>query len=454
MTTRSVVVIGAGIAGLSAAVTLAQAGCAVTLLEANDRVGGRILTVDARGIPVELGAEFVHGKPPELLQLLHDLGLHATEREGVMVHHASGGGLTTEDGESVLGAPPSQDTEAADPFQAMETLRAWADAHPGIDLSFATWCMQQGMPADAVRGASGYVEGFNAADAQEISARSLAMQQAAEDSIEGDTALHVDGGYARLPQRLAERLQHAGGSLRLRAQVTGIEWRNGHVTATLAQGDRIDADAAVITLPLGVLQAGSVTFHPAPGDVLLQAGRMRMGHVCRISLVFKRRWWADLFPNADALQQLSFLIPTTRSASPQHAEFDVFWTGFPSLDPVLTAWSGGPSARAFDSLNEHAIAHLACANLERIFGLPHEAVLNELAGHYRHDWTTDPLSLGAYSWVPVGAADVSAKLAQPIQNTLYFAGEHTDVTGHWGTVHGALRSGQRAAAQVLDAQRS
>ncbi len=454
MTRASVVVVGAGIAGLAAAVTLAEAGVAVTVLEASDRVGGRIRTVDANGIPVELGAEFVHGKPPELLALLQDLGLHATERSGEMLYHSPDGSLATDDGRALLATPaePSAahtSNDAADPLKTMETLCRWVEANPHSLMSFATWCIRQGFSPDIVQTASGYVEGFNAADAEEISVRSLAMQQAAEDSIQGDTALHVDNGYGCLPHAMAERLTRAGGVLRMRSQVTRIEWRPESVTAVLAEGDRIEASASVLTLPLGTLQSGSVTFDPAPGDVLAQSTRMRTGHVCRITLVFKRRWWADLHPTAEALQQLSFLIPTGRRGSPQHAAFDVFWTGFPSLHPVLTAWSGGPSAQAFHSLNDHAVAHIACADLARIFGLPREAVLNDLVSHHHHDWTSDPLSLGAYSWVPVGAVDVSAKLAEPVQNTLFFAGEHTDTSGHWGTVHGALRSGLRAAAQIL-----
>jgi monoamine oxidase len=117
----------------------------------------------------------------------------------------------------------------------------------------------------------------------------------------------------------------------------------------------------------------------------------------------------------------------------------------------LTAWSGGPAADRFKGLDTHAIAHIACGDLARIFGLSEKDVLDELVGHESHDWQRDPLSLGAYSWVPVGAVDASAKMAVPVEGTLFFAGEHTDTTGHWGTVHGALRSGMRAASQVLEA---
>ena len=131
--------------------------------------------------------------------------------------------------------------------------------------------------------------------------------------------------------------------------------------------------------------------------------------------------------------------------------FGVFWTGFPSLDPVLTAWSGGPSTAPFQALDDHRIAHVACRQLAGIFGLPPEGVLDQLQSHHRHDWARDPLARGAYSWVPVGATDAPAAMAQPVDGTLYFAGEHTDLTANWGTVHGAYRSGLRAAGQLLAA---
>ena len=239
----------------------------------------------------------------------------------------------------------------------------------------------------------------------------------------------------------------AGGILRTNALVRSITWSRGSLRAVLSSGEIVHADCAVVTLPLGVLQSDTVHFDPVPDDILKQAARMRMGQVCRINLVFKRRWWAELeHPQHASLQRMGFLLPAERIAG---AHFNVFWTGYPSLDPVLTAWSGGPSSAAFLNLNDHAIAHIACSDLARIFGLTPEQVLNELTSHYSHDWQRDPLFGGAYSWVPVGAVDASARMSEPVADTLFFAGEHTDTTGHWGTVHGALRSGMRAAQQVL-----
>lgn len=433
---KSIAVVGAGVAGLIAAVRLQEAGCAVTLLEASGRVGGRVRTEVVNGMPVELGAEFIHGNPPDLLALLDELGLSQFQLEGSDVSLGSAGDLHADD----VGADES-------PFDVLEQMTSWSEAHPEQDVSFAEFCGMQQLAAEQVTAARGYVEGFNAADAGRISVRSLAIQQRAEDEIEGDAVGHVRGGYQRLPEALAQRLVRAGGMLRLNSRAEVVSWSSGAVALSLTGGETVHANAAVITLPLGVLQAGAVRFHPAPGDILQHAARMAMGHVCRINLVFRRRWWAELaHPESEALQSLSFLL----AEGPQQAgHFRVFWTGFPSLDPVLTAWSGGPAADSFSRMDDHAIAHAACADLAAIFGLQQEQVLDELASHHRHDWTADPLYCGAYSWVPVGGVDASQQMTAPVAGTLFFAGEHTDTTGHWGTVHGALRSGARAAQQLL-----
>ena len=444
---KRVLVVGAGVAGLIAAVRLAEAGCNVTVLEASDRVGGRIHTVMRGNAAVELGAEFVHGRPPEMLALLDELGLETYELNGTNVHYAQDGSLFVEGDRD---AKDNSGDDGEDPFALLEQMTEWSNAHANEDLSFADYVSLVDAKPHVALAASSYVEGFNAADAARISVRSLAVQQRAEDSIDGNAGFHMHGGYARLPQLLVERLQKAGGVVRLHASVAEFAWSHGHVSVTLAGGECVSADASIITLPLGVLQAGSVRFAPEPGDVLVHAARMAMGHVCRINLVFKRRWWAEIeHPQHKALQTLSFLLPAERVAS-NEPHFAVFWTGFPSLDPVLTAWCGGPAADRFDGLNAHAIAHIACGDLARIVGLTQQQVLDELVGHESHDWQRDPLALGAYSWVPVGAVDASEKMCQPVEGTLFFAGEHTDTTGHWGTVHGALRSGMRAAQQVLE----
>ncbi len=95
----------------------------------------------------------------------------------------------------------------------------------------------------------------------------------------------------------------------------------------------------------------------------------------------------------------------------------------------------------------------ACVVLARVFGVAEELVQQEILGCYAHDWSGDEFALGSYSYVGVGGVNASRVMTEPVEDTLFFAGEHTDLTGHWGTVHGAMRSGLRAAEQVLGSAR-
>lgn len=409
-----VIVLGAGIAGLACARMLAEAGRHVLVLEASNRVGGRIRTERQDGVPVELGAEFVHGRPPELWALIEEAGLTTYEKTGSL--------LTAQDGH--LQATDREEDED-DPLEGLKNF-----AEP--DCSFLEYLDRLGLEGDQRAEAIGYAEGYNTADASEVSVLALARQQRAEDEIEGDRLWKVAEGYDRLPEYVYERLLAAGGEVRLRMTVDAVAWERGRVTVT-AGGREFTARQCVIALPLGVLQAGTVQISPEPGEVLRAAKHMRMGQVFRMSLVFGERLWPE---------EMSFLF--TRDRMPP-----VWWTSDPGGTSVLTAWAGGPRATELLRLNEAEQVEAVCGSLAAALALQASEVRKALTGVHVFDWQRDPLSRGAYSWVPVGGLEASAAMSQPVEDTLFFAGEHTDLTGHWGTVHAALGSGLRVAQQLL-----
>ena len=421
-----VAVIGAGVAGLVCARTLAEHGRRVCVVEAQSRVGGRILTQSVNGQIIELGAEFVHGRPPELLELLQEAGLTMCERTGT--HLSFEGEAISED----------QDQEEEERFQPLEDLRNFS----GQDLSFAEY-LAGSRPAlsDALReSALGYVEGFNAADAAQISSRSLGVQQAAEEAIDGNRVAHVHEGYARLPEFLAAKVSAAGGELRLGVRVDAVHWGTHRVALETSSGE-ILAKRTVVTLPLGILHAGTVRIVPEPRALLAAAAQMRMGPVCRFTMLFHERFWLGL-PPQPAMSELSFLFDLGELPS-------VWWTTHPEAGRTLTGWVGGPRATALLGKSEQDLADLAVVQIARLFSLKEERVRSLLESCRTHDWSADPCFLGAYSYVAVGGVDASRIMSEPVERTLFFAGEHTDTTGHWGTVHGALRSGIRAAHQIL-----
>jgi monoamine oxidase len=411
-----VMVIGAGMAGLAAARALAEAGRSVVVLEARQRIGGRIRTVRDGGVVCELGAEFVHGRPPELWELIAEAGLTTYERTGdFLVRGAQG--LETR-----------QDWEDDDPLEELEHFT-------GPDCSFVEYVDRLGLSAEEREQELRYVEGFNAADAKEASAMALGRQQSAEDAIEGDRSWRVREGYDRLPDFLAERVKAAGGTVLLGAAVATVRWSTKGVEAVCADGGVWTAQKVVVTLPLGVLQAGAVRIEPEVPAILAAARSMRMGKAFRCTLVFRERMWPE---------RMSFLL--TPDLLP-----GVWWTAHPAENRSLTGWSGGPRALGLLQLEPEELQRRVLAAVGEALAMGEEQVRAALTGFHTHVWGRDAWSRGAYSWVPVGGLEASAAMAEPVEDTLYFAGEHTDTTGHWGTVHAALRSGLRAARQVLGA---
>ena len=420
-----VIIIGAGMAGLMAARTVAERGLRTLLVEARERIGGRIQTLHPAHAtsPVELGAEFIHGRPPDLLSLIQEASLHLVEVEGTNYCEQDG---------RVQNCPGNET------FHVLDQLKDYT----GPDTSFAAHLRRENIRDRTARQARDFVEGFNAADADKISILALAAQQRAEDAIEGDRAFHLEEGYAALTAFVHRCFAGAGGQTMLATRIHQVQWRRGcaEFTATGLQGAlvRLTASQAIVTLPLGVLQNKLVTFLPEPAS-LSAASLMAAGHVHRLVLVFKERFWAT---EDQPFGDMSFLF--TPDGVP-----GVWWTRFPSKASVLTAWMGGSRAH---EISASRFLDRALESLADIFQVPLSQLRQQLLSFHLHDWTADPLSSGAYSYVIEGGINASRQLSVPVEDTLYFAGEHTDVSGHWGTVHGALRSGVRAAGQLLSAR--
>ena len=444
-----VVIVGAGVAGLAAGRALREAGVDIAIVEARERLGGRIFTQrDAEvPVPIELGAEFVHGRAPELHEIAREAKLLIYD-----VCDADGGRWRSSNGAF---RPLEGFWEQLD--QVMRRL----DAKREPDRSFQAFLDSRPGGRRLARQralALQFVEGFHGADPRRASERALADGGSPGDDEQERRLGRVLDGYESVPRWLAQSI---GDRIRFGAIATRVAWKRKHVELELrtpggGATSGVVAKAAIVSVPLGVLKApagepGAIAFDPPlerdgiKRDALLG---LEMGTVVRVVLRTRDRFWAsERF--ARRMKEQSFEGLAFLHTSDEH--FPVWWTPFPVRAPLLVAWSGGPRAHALSRLTPQRIMELAVDALGRQFGLTRRQARSEVQATWVHDWQGDAFARGAYSYMVVGANDAPAQLARPLGGTLFFAGEASDAEGRTGTVHGAIATGRRAARQVIRA---
>jgi monoamine oxidase len=292
-----------------------------------------------------------------------------------------------------------------------------------------------------------WVESYDAAHLDRVSIRSLARERAAEDEIEGGRVFRLVAGYDGIPNALHSRIPSERGTVLLETIATEVHWQHGDVRVEAHTPDGaplgpFHARRLVVALPLGVLQAtspepGAVHFAPPLAHKSRDLHGLEMGNVVKVVLGFKERFWQRALP-----EELGFL-------STPDAPFKAWWTGYPVYSTVLVAWTGGPHADALGGLSAERRVDRALEGLARMLGETRALIDGQLIASASQDWAADPFARGAYSYVRVGGMRAQASLARPVDNTLFFAGEATELAGHQATVHGALFAGQRAADEVL-----
>lgn len=391
-------------------------------------------------MPIELGAEFIHGQPDATWKILREANLSAFDLPFEQYRLARG-----------------RLVHLGEENPEMEKVMAGLARLGRKDISFTDYlntATAKKAPATARRFARDFVEGFDAADPARISAKSLADEQQGLGDVEEETQFRLLDGYGALMKWMKESLNPKRIEFCLGTVVSKVRWRKSKVEVVASAAGRNEtfrARRAIITLPIGVLQLppsarGAVRFSPDIPDFRATAMQIGPGAVVKAVLRFREPFWEDpaVALAVKANKELRDAVFFYATGLP----FPTWWTMRPLRVPMLSAWAGGPRAHALSGLSQKELLAGAIETLRQLFKISPRKLHSLLEHFYTHDWINDPYSRGAYSYVTVGGMSARAKLATPIDGTLFFAGEAIDTTGQASTVAGALSSGRRAAEMV------
>ena len=410
-------VLGAGVAGVTAARALAAAGLSVVVVEGRQRIGGRVHSIrDFCERPVEAGAEFIHGSRAATWPEVREAGLTVRAcHQRQMMFNAGG---ATRWLPWVMLHPGV--------WPAFTIFRALGRAAPP-DVSAREFLEGRGYRGRARLLAEMVLAGHLPGGVDEIGV--LGLLEDGVHTLERGTNYRIEAGYDRLPQHLA-----AGLDVYFGFDIATLRWSADGVAVIARDGRELAARAAISTLPVGVLRSGRVRFAPVLPEAKRAAlDRVEMGPVVKLLLRFHERFWPR-WANAIACAT----GPVTLYWPVFHGERDA--------PPVLVAYATGDRARLLGRVGEAEAVEIALSDLRRLF--PGSDPKRRLIAARRIDWSADPFASGGYTFLRTDAHGARERLAAPDTGALLWAGSATQRVPIADTVEAAYASGVRAAREL------
>ena len=411
-----VLIIGAGASGLMAGITLVKNGHIVTVVEANERTGGRIHTwTQGFSRPVDLGAEFIHGNLPITFSLLKEIKAEYIKLEG---NH-----FTVINGKIETGN--LMDDEWQDFNQQLDKLK------DDIDLrSFLNQRFGEERYSELRDRITRFAEGFDLADPDRVSTLALKKEWSENDE---ENQYHIIRGYSTITDYLAEQLIRLGGQIQMSTIIERVTWGKGNVKLATTGGKIIEGEKVIVTVSAGCMQKRSLHFEPGIRDYESAFDELGFGSVIKFLFEFKETFWEKQLTDA------SFIF--------SDGKVPTWWTPRPDKTALLTGWLGGPSVLRSDFSQEQLFGN-GVDSLQRIFGCTKDDVISQLTQWKIVDWTDDPFTLGAYTYPTLRADNARSLLLNPVLDTLYFAGEALYNGTSMGTVEAALKNGREVALKI------
>jgi monoamine oxidase len=418
----NIIIIGAGIAGLAAARQLKSSGFQVTVLEARNRLGGRIYTDRNLGVPIDLGASWIHGiNGNPIAKLARDFNIKTqkTDYDNIYVYGSNGKQLTEQQIDSSESLFETIMQQAKAVAEKLDKDISVAEAVKRVLVKEKLTPAQQ----NNLR----WQLNSNIVIETGTDLDKLSIWEWDEDEAFGGDDYLFPGGYDRIIQNLAQ-----GIDVKLQQTVRSIDYGNRGVSVTTDKGN-FQADVALITLPLGVLKSRNISFSPTlPQNKQSAIERLNVGVLNKVALKFPKVFW----------QQNNDLLGYASSQAKDFSEF-LNWRRYTNA-PVLIALTGGSFARSLEGISETEVGEKVMQLLRKLYGnsIPNPEVV------LRTNWGADPFAFGAYSTVPVGSKKSDRSiLAEPVAKRLFFAGEATSKE-YPATVHGAFLSGIREGDRI------
>jgi monoamine oxidase len=421
-----VIIIGGGAAGLMASKLLSESCKKILILEAKDRLGGRIQRIENFSFPVEGGAEFIHGKLKTTFNLLKEAGLKKEMVKGNFCRVTNGKWNTEEE-----------------PVEHWDTLvKKLKECKEDLSIhNFLKKFLKAKKYETLKKQFRKYVEGYDAADPKYASVFAIRKEMEGEE----EEQYRPVPGYAALIDFLEEACLKCNGVIKTGEAVKKIAY-NENIEIHTNSGKYI-CNKVIVAVPVGVLQCkkNNESFIEFPSFIkkyITAAKQIGNGGVIKFLLEFDEAFWLD-----------KKFLKERKSPAPSYifcdAVIPTWWTQYPHNKPLLTGWIAGPSSVKMKNYSDKKFTDLVLTSLSSIFSMSFVELESRLKKVEIINWIKEPHILGGYSYSTLQTEKARDILLTPFENKFYFAGEYL-LKNSSSTVDDALQSGRLIAEKIIN----